>query len=188
MIKTTLHKIVILMGILLLLLVFATDINVEFTATVKATTCNITLTGNNVTNDGNNNYTLRIFKMGLDKIANKTTEFQADFKLVASGCSSGISWIDTTLTGNALLSLLKLIILQFGDLFLTTSNIGMGFKKRTTDDATFFKLNSAEKIRWSTDEMQPDKGLEMTVALRETDAGQGVLGNFCALATFNFIY
>ncbi|WP_304650432.1 fimbrial protein, partial [uncultured Escherichia sp.] len=48
--------------------------------------------------------------------------------------------------------------------------------------------NSAEKIRWSTDEMQPDKGLEMTVALRETDAGQGVPGNFRALATFNFIY
>ncbi|MCH4666504.1 fimbrial protein, partial [Escherichia coli] len=45
-----------------------------------------------------------------------------------------------------------------------------------------------EKIRWSTDEMQPDKGLEMTVALRETDAGQGVPGNFRALATFNFIY
>ncbi len=101
MIKTTPHKIVILMGILLSPSVFATDINVEFTATVKATTCNITLTGNNVTNDGNNNYTLRIPKMGLDKIANKTTESQADFKLVASGCSSGISWIDTTLTGNA---------------------------------------------------------------------------------------
>ncbi|ESL26981.1 hypothetical protein L476_00137 [Escherichia coli BIDMC 39] len=60
MIKTTPHKIVILMGILLSPSVFATDINVEFTATVKATTCNITLTGNNVTNDGNNNYTLRI--------------------------------------------------------------------------------------------------------------------------------
>lgn len=79
MIKITPHKIAILMGILLSPSVFATDINVEFTATVKATTCNITLTGNNVTNDGNNNYTLRIPKMGLDKIANKTTESQADF-------------------------------------------------------------------------------------------------------------
>ncbi|WP_253940840.1 fimbrial protein, partial [Shigella sonnei] len=82
----------------------------------------------------------------------------------------------------------KLIIPQSGDSSSTTSNIGMGFKKRTTDDATFLKPNSAEKIRWSTDEMQPDKGLEMTVALRETDAGQGVPGNFRALATFNFIY
>ena len=176
------------MGILLSPSVFATDINVEFTATVKATTCNITLTGNNVTNDGNNNYTLRIPKMGLDKIANKTTESQADFKLVASGCSSGISWIDTTLTGNASSSSPKLIIPQSGDSSSTTSNIGMGFKKLTTGDATFLKPNSAEKIRWSTDEMQPDKGLEMTVALRETDAGQGVPGNFRALATFNFIY
>ena len=181
MIKITPHKIAILMGILLSPSVFATDINVEFTATVKATTCNITLTGNNVTNDGNNNYTLRIPKMGLDKIANKTTESQADFKLGASGCSSGIS-------GNASSSSPKLIIPQSGDSSSTTSNIGMGFKKRTTDDATFLKPNSAEKIRWSTDEMQPDKGLEMTVALRETDAGQGGPGNFRALATFNFIY
>ncbi|WP_262233986.1 fimbrial protein, partial [Escherichia coli] len=80
------------------------------------------------------NYTLRIPKMGLDKITNKTTESQADFKLVASGCSSGISWIDTTLTGNALSSSSKLIIPLSGDLSSTTSNIGMGFKKRTTDD------------------------------------------------------
>ncbi|MEW0778839.1 hypothetical protein AB9B58_25485, partial [Escherichia coli] len=42
----------------------------------------------------------------------------------------------------------------------------------------------AEKIRWSTDEMQPDKGLEMTVALRETDAGQGVPGNFLDLPLY----
>lgn len=58
------------MGILLSPSVFATDINVEFTATVKATTCNITLTGNNVTNDGNNNYTLRIPKEGANKWGN----------------------------------------------------------------------------------------------------------------------
>ena len=76
--------------------------------------------------------------MGLDKIANKTTESQADFKLVASGCSSGISWIDTTLTGNASSSSPKLIIPQSGDSSSTTSNIGMGFKKQTTDDATFW--------------------------------------------------
>jgi len=35
--------------------------------------------------------------------------------------------------------------------------------------------------------MQPDKGLEMTVALRVSDAGQGVPGNFRALASFNYI-
>ncbi|MFV8148070.1 hypothetical protein ACNQ1H_29600, partial [Enterobacter cloacae complex sp.6722787] len=40
MIKITPHKITILMGLLLSPSVFATDVNVDFTATVKATTCN----------------------------------------------------------------------------------------------------------------------------------------------------
>ncbi|MGC6746456.1 fimbrial protein [Escherichia coli] len=118
----------------------------------------------------------------------KTTESQADFKLVASGCSSGISWIDTTLTGNASSSSPKLIIPQSGDSSSTTSNIGMGFKNGLLMMPLSLNLTVRKKIRWSTDEMQPDKGLEMTVALRETDAGQGVPGNFRALATFNFIY
>lgn len=100
MIKITPHKITILMGLLLSPSVFATDVNVDFTATVKATTCNITLTGTNVTDNGNDKYTLVIPSMGMDKIANKTAQSEANFKLVANGCSSGISWIDTTLTGN----------------------------------------------------------------------------------------
>ncbi|EPJ0011075.1 hypothetical protein ACTBHT_003571, partial [Escherichia coli] len=61
MIKTTPHKIAILMGLLLSPSVFATDVNVDFTATVKATTCNITLTslnGSNVVDNGNDSYTL----------------------------------------------------------------------------------------------------------------------------------
>lgn len=48
------------MGLLLSPSVFATDVNVDFTATVKATTCNITLTGTNVTDNGNDKYTLVI--------------------------------------------------------------------------------------------------------------------------------
>ncbi|EEY3529703.1 TPA: fimbrial protein, partial [Escherichia coli] len=48
MMRMTLHKLVILPGLFLSSSVLATDINVDFTATVKASTCNITLTGNNV--------------------------------------------------------------------------------------------------------------------------------------------
>lgn len=71
--RMTLHKLVILPGLFLSSSVLATDINVDFTATVKASTCNITLTGNNVTSDGNDTYTLTFpGTIGLDKIANKT--------------------------------------------------------------------------------------------------------------------
>lgn len=189
MIKTTPHKIAILMGLLLSPSVFATDVNVDFTATVKATTSNITLTslnGSNVVDNGNDSYTLIIPKMGLDKIVNKASQSEANFKLVASGCSSGISWIDTTMTGNQSGST-SLIIPQSSDSSSTTSNIGMGFKRLETSGDTFLKPNSAEYIRWKTTEISTS-GLEMTVALRETTPGQGIPGKFRAQATFNFIY
>lgn len=48
----------ILTGLFLSSSVLATDINVDFTATVKASTCNITLSGDNVTPDGSDTYTL----------------------------------------------------------------------------------------------------------------------------------
>ena len=174
------------MGLLLSPSVFATDVNDDFTATVKATTCNITLTGTNVTDNGNDKYTLVIPSMGMDKIANKTAQSEANFKLVANGCSSGISWIDTTMTGNQSGST-SLIIPQSSDSSSTTSNIGMGFKRLETSGDTFLKPNSAEYIRWKTTEISTS-GLEMTVALRETTPGQGIPGKFRAQATFNFIY
>lgn len=182
MIKITPHKITILMGLLLSPSVFATDVNVDFTATVKATTCNITLTGTNVTDNGKDKYTLVIPSMGMDKIANKTAQSEANFKLVANGCSSGISWIDTTLTGNQSGSSPALIIPTASDTTSTTSYIGMGFKRKATSGDTFLKPNSAEYIRWSASEISTD-GLEMTVALRETSVGKGVPGKFRALAT-----
>lgn len=45
MIKIAPYKLAILTGIMLSPCVLATDINVEFTATVKATTCNIKIIG-----------------------------------------------------------------------------------------------------------------------------------------------
>lgn len=187
MIKIAPYKFAILTGILLSPGVFATDISVDFTATVKATTCNIKLTGNNVTEDGNDSYTLTIPNMGLDQIVKKTTSAEANFTLVASGCSSGISHIDTTLSGNGSRSSEKLIIPLASDGTSTTSYIGMGFKKPNTGDETFLKPNSAEKIRWSATEISTT-GLEMTVALRETSTGDGIPGDFRSQAIFNFTY
>ncbi|EHB7662518.1 fimbrial protein [Escherichia coli] len=188
MIKLSPCQLVMLTGILLSPSAFATDINVDFTATVKATTCNITLTGTNVTDNKNNKYTLVIPSMGMDKIANKTVQSEANFKLVAieNTCSSGISWIDTTLTGNQFGNSTLIIPLD-SDTTSTTRNIGMGFKRKATSGDTFLKPNGAEYIRWSASEISTD-GLEMTVALRETTTGQGVPGKFRALATFNFSY
>nr|WP_218071141.1 fimbrial protein [Escherichia coli] len=189
MMRITLHKLAILTGLFLSSSVLATDINVDFTATVKASTCNITLTGNNVTSDGNDTYTLTFpGTIGLDKIANKTTQAQANFNLVASGCTTGVSKITTKLSGSASGSSPALIIPSTSDTTSTTDYIGMGIKRIDTDDSTFLTPNSAQSIIWSGTEISSTEGLKLTVALRETSAGRGVPGDFRAQATFNFIY
>ncbi|EHR8918932.1 TPA: fimbrial protein [Escherichia coli] len=189
MMRITLHKLAILTGLFLSSSVLATDINVDFTATVKASTCNITLTGNNVTSDGNDTYTLTFpGTIGLDKIANKTTQAQANFNLVASGCTIGVSKITTKLSGSASGSSPALIIPSTSDTTSTTDYIGMGIKRIDTDDSTFLTPNSAQSIIWSGTEISSAEGLKLTVALRETSAGRGVPGDFRAQATFNFIY
>ena len=187
--RITLHKLAILTGLFLSSSVLATDINVDFTATVKASTCNITLSGDNVTPDGSDTYTLTFpGTIGLDKIANKTTQAQANFNLVASGCTTGVSKITTKLSGNASGSSPALIIPSTSDTTSTTDYIGMGIKRIDTDDSTFLTPNSAQSIIWSGTEISSAEGLKLTVALRETTAGSGVPGDFRAQATFNFIY
>lgn len=142
-----------LLGLLLPLTSQAESINVDFTATVTETTCNITLkalNGSKVTDDGSDKYTLTIPDVGLDKIVNATEAAQADFKLVASGCSNGISNIKTKITGAA----------TSGNLIKTTltdtsaaKNIGMGFKKVGEADGNFIKPDGTGTVTWSTTEI-----------------------------------
>ena len=79
----------------------ATDLNVDFTATVLATTCTITIVqdGGPVVTGSNGEYSLTIPDVGLDKVITGDVAAQANFKLLASDCSNGYSKIFTTLTG-----------------------------------------------------------------------------------------
>lgn len=185
MIKNTRYKIVLLAGIFLLPGALAQDINVDFVATIKGTTCNITLEGTRVTADGNDQYTLRILNVALDKIINKMPEAQADFKLVAN-CDGNIGKITTSLAGNPSVELPYLISPLTSDNSSTTEYIAMGIKLRNASDTEFIPPDGSKKISWGEGLTKPE--LEMTVALRETRPGSGRAGNFKALATFNFTY
>ncbi|MBW6100620.1 fimbrial protein [Escherichia coli] len=161
----------------------ATDLNVDFTATVLATTCTITIVqdGGPVVTGSNGEYSLTIPDVGPDKVVTGDVAAQANFKLVASDCSNGYSKIFTTLTGTTVSG--KLIVNE------TTSGatgVGMGIKRRDTADSAFFTPNNTDKFEWSTDEKA--NGVPLTVALRETTAGAGRTGAFQAKATFNFTY
>lgn len=72
----------------------ATDLQVDFTATVLATTCTITIEqdgGPVVTSSGNDEYSLTIPDVGTDKVVTGDVAAQANFKLKAKDCSNGYS-------------------------------------------------------------------------------------------------
>ena len=155
----------------------ATNINVDFTAQLLATTCTITIKedgGPAVNNTGGDDYSMTIPTVGLDKIANAHADAQANFQLVAKDCSEGYSKIITNLIKN-----------EATDTPVAT-NIGMGIKRRDAADASFITPNNSASVEWTTEDKT--NGMKLTVALRETTAGTGNIGNFRAKATFNFTY
>lgn len=184
--RNNIKLIALLPGLLLPLTGQAESINVDFVATVTSTTCNIklqSLNGSTVTDNGNNKYTLTIPDVSLDKIVNGAAESQADFELVASDCSNGLSSIVTKITGAT----------TSGNYIASTltgasdaKNVGMAFKRYGDSDSSFIKPDGASPLTWSSSEIKD--GLEMTVALRETTSGAGTTGAFESTATFSFTY
>lgn len=176
----------VLVGLGLPTVSFAADsLDVDFTANILATTCTITIVqdgGPRVNDDGGDNYSLSIASVGLDKIVKSDVSAQADFKLVASGCSSGYKKIFTKLSGSSISG--NLIKNESTD--SPAANIGMGIKRRNAADTAFIAPNNTSIVEWNgTDK---NEGLKLTVALRETTPGTGRTGKFRAKATFNFTY
>ncbi|ECF4923581.1 fimbrial protein [Salmonella enterica subsp. arizonae] len=162
------------------------NVDVDFIATVTATTCTITIVkdgGVDISNDGNSQYSLSIPDVGLDKIIAADETAQANFKLVASDCSSGLGTINMKIQGDTVSGAL---IKNQSSTAPVAANIGMGLKLRNAADSAFITPNNTATYSWTSDNIS--NGLPMTVALRETATNQGSTDNFTAKATFNFTY
>lgn len=160
----------------------AENINVDFTATVLATTCSMSiaaLDGSNLSGDATSGYTLNVGDVGLDKIIKKSAESQKNFKFVAKDCSAALTKITTTLASG---NFIKNQSAASG----AATNVGMGFKRKSTTDETYFTPGSGS-FSWTSDERAANE-VEMTVALRELTDGAGTTGAFSSTATFNFTY
>ena len=158
----------------------AETLNVDFTATVLATTCSMTIAAL----DGSNGYKLTVGDVGLDKIIKKSAESQKNFKFVASDCAGSLTSITTALATSTSAS---------GDFIKNESadsgaatNIGMGFKRKSVSDETYMTPGSGS-FTWTTEE-RTNNAVEMTVALRELTDGAGTTGAFSSKATFTFTY
>ncbi|APR30471.1 MULTISPECIES: fimbrial protein [Citrobacter] len=166
----------------------AETVNVDFTATVLGTTCNMTiaaLDGSSVSGDATNGYKLTVGDVGLDKIVKKSAESQKNFKFVSSECAGSMTSITTTLATSASASgnFIKNESLETG----AATNIGMGFKRKSTSGETYMTPGASSTLTWSPEE-RTNNALEMTVALRELTDGAGTTGAFSSKATFTFTY
>ncbi|EHI7783507.1 TPA: fimbrial protein [Salmonella enterica subsp. salamae serovar 42:g,t:-] len=165
----------------------AEDINVDFTATVLATTCSMSiasLDGSSISGDATSGYKLTVGDVGLDKIVKKTAESQKNFKFVATDCSAGITKITTSLASSASAS--GSYIKNESAASDAATNVGMGFKKKNTSGESWLTPGTSS-FDWTTDELKAN-AVEMTVGLRELTDGAGTIGPFSAKATFNFTY
>lgn len=163
----------------------AQNIAIDFTATVKETTCAMTfigISGGTFRDEGANTYTLTLPEIGLDKIVNKTPDTEADFKLQPTNCSGTINSLQMKISGNRS-AYTNVMIAPTSNHSDDSSYVGAGFRRSKA--TTFFVIND-ENVVWSRDEIT--NGLPLTVALRETLLNKSKPGQFEAKATFTFTY
>ena len=162
------------------------NLDLTFTATLRETTCDMTLEGG--TGDGTNN----IVPIGsggitqLDKIINADSSATTAFKLKIVDCPSSLTKLKTTITGTA--SSIQTAISNSAT-NNAASNVGVSIARAITPDQPF-EINAtddAKSLLWTSSEISA-KEVPLVARLMETATGKGTTGIFSATATFNFEY
>lgn len=167
-----------------------TTLDVDFTATIIATTCQFVI-DTAASKDVKENvkaskYTLTIPNVSLNKILSKDVAAQSNFTIKTDACSAGVASITTKISSNAGYSG-QLVKNSLTD-STAAANIGMGFKRQSESGDNFITPNNSTTLTWSSDEIT--NGIPMTVVLRELISGDSstTTGLFDSTATFNFTY
>lgn len=164
-----------------------TELNVNFTANIRETTCDMKLAGGT---GSDTQQTLILGNNGQVRIDDvKAGTANGTFKIMMVECPSSLTALKTTVKGTASGNLATRLVNQ-----ITKANGGADFSaveiaRASTPDAPF-KINStvdAERLVWSPTEIQ-NKEVPLVATLRETQADSMTIGDFQAVATFEFSY
>ncbi len=165
----------------------AAELNVNFTANIRETTCDMKLVGGE---GSDTQQTLTIGNNGQVRIDDvKAGTANATFKLVIIECPSSLTSLKTTIKGTKSADLPSGIMNQ-----TPTTSGGADFSaveiaRADTPDAPFI-INStvdAERLVWKREEID-NKEVPLIATLRETKTDSMTIGDFQAVATFEFIY
>ncbi|HBM9260288.1 TPA: fimbrial protein [Citrobacter freundii] len=168
------------------------SIDIYYTATVYAPTCQMTLDGPQVIDNGSDSYTLTIGdsagKVTLEQVRND--QATSNFRIMAVDdanrlCSRGVENISMTLSGSA--STDGTLLLNNSGGSTKAGNIGVGFYLRDDSAKKKIRLNT-EDVYTSTLAELGYQGVWLTAILQEIASGQGTQGEFSALATFTFSF
>lgn len=163
----------------------ATDLNVNFTANIRETTCDMKLVGGE---GSDTQQTLTIGTNGqvrLDDV--KAGTANATFKIVMLECPASLASLKTTVMGKQSGYLPSGIINQAAPGAADYASVEIA--RASTPEAPFV-VNSkedAERLVWSPTELQ-NKEVALMATLRETQPNKMTIGDFQAVATFEFSY
>ncbi|MGS2874499.1 fimbrial protein [Enterobacter huaxiensis] len=164
----------------------ATDLNVNFTANIRETTCDMKLVGG-VGSD--TQQTLTLGNNGQARIDDvRAGTVTANFKIAIVECPSSLISLKTTIKGSPAAKLPTALTNQ-----LISSGganwSGVEIARASTPDAPFLinSTDDAKRLVWTSAEIA-NKEVPLVATLRETNENEMSLGAFQTVATFEFTY
>lgn len=166
--------------------VSATDLNVNFTANIRETTCDMKLVGGS---GSDTQQTLTLGENGQVRMDDvKAGNINAQFKIVLVECPSSLKSLKTTIKGTPvgiLPTALTNQLISSGGANWT----GVKISRESAPDAPF-TINSTDdtkRLVWTSAEIT-NKEVPLVATLLETNPGEMTIGAFKTVATFEFTY
>ena len=165
----------------------ATDLNVNFTANIRETTCDMKLVGGT---GSDNQQTLTIGDNGQVRLTDvRAGTATANFKIVLVECPSSLKSLKTTVKGTKSGYIPSALINQINASAGGADYAGINIARASAPDAPFVvnSTNDAERLVWTAAELQ-SKEVPLVAKMLETQTNRMSIGEFKAVATFEFSY
>lgn len=165
----------------------ATDLNVNFTANIRETTCDMKLVGGT---GSDTDQSITFGKDGQVRIDDvRAGNVTAQFKIAIIECPSSLKSLKTTVKGSPAsvlpTALTNQLIASGG---ANWSGVEIARASAPTQPFLINSTDDAKRLVWTTTEIETQKEVPLIATLRETNPGQMSIGAFQTVATFEFTY
>lgn len=164
----------------------ATDLNVNFTANIRETTCDMKLVGGEGSDTAQ---TLTLGNNGQARIDDiRAGNVTAKFKIAIIDCPSSLRTLKTTVKGSPASYLKTGLVNQLkGAGFANYSAVEIARESAPTAPFTVNSTDDSKRLVWTQEEIT-NKEVPLIATLRETSANELTIGQFQTVGTFEFTY